>query len=87
MTLTLEIAPDIERALEQLAQANGQDAADYAATLLAEALREAEREVAEDAAPKPTAASVRGKYAIPGVATVDEFLAERHAEAQASERA
>ena len=50
MTLTLEIAPEIERALEEAARANGQSLPDFAAARLAEVAREAEREAAEDAA-------------------------------------
>lgn len=39
MTLTLELAPEIEQALEETARANGKSAADYATTLLDYAVR------------------------------------------------
>ncbi len=41
MTLTLEIAPEIEAALQSEAARAGQSAPDYAALLLAEALEDA----------------------------------------------
>jgi uncharacterized protein (DUF1778 family) len=42
MTLTLEIAPEIEAALSQAAQASGQSLSDYAAELLAQAAEDAQ---------------------------------------------
>lgn len=42
MTLTLELAPEVEAALQTEAQASGRTVADCAADLLAEALHEAE---------------------------------------------
>lgn len=46
MTLTLEIAPEIEAALQTEAQRNGQSVNDYAAQVLSEALEDAQ-DVAE----------------------------------------
>ena len=84
MTLTLEIAPEIQRALEEAARANWQTLPAFAVAQLAEVARKA---APTTATPKITAASVRGKYAMPGADTVDEFMAERRAEGLAEMRA
>lgn len=79
MTLTLEIAPELEREIEQQAQQQGQSVAEYVAAML--------REKVLNSSPQQTSAKPRrvasgfGKYAGRG-RTVDDFLAERRAEAE-----
>ena len=72
MTLTLEIAPEVEAALKEKAKRRGMAVDAY---LLDLAARDE-----SGTPPQLKAAQVRGKYAIAGAATVDDFMAERRAE-------
>jgi len=68
MTLTLELSPDVERALEEKAHSAGMDLPTYATGVLEQKARRSA------ARPK-----LLGKYArLPG--SVDDFLREKHAE-------
>ena len=78
MTLTLEISPTLEAQLRDKAARRGMAVDAY---LLDLAARD------EPGTPKVKAALVRGKYALSGASTVDEFLAERRAEGLADETA
>jgi hypothetical protein len=79
MTLTLEITPEIEAALEEAAQASGQSVADYAVAQLAEVARSVNAE------PRRVASGF-GKFAGLGVSSA-AVAEDRRAEVEADERA
>jgi hypothetical protein len=80
MTLTLEITPEVKKACEGKAQRAGVPPAAYAAHVLA-------NDAAGEEAASVTASPVRGKHTLPARNTVDEFVAERHAEGLAEDAA
>lgn len=74
MTLTLELEPELEREIEQQAQQHGQSVSDYVMAMLRE-------KVTTPAKPRRVLKGY-GMFAGSG-RTVDDFLAERHAESLA----
>lgn len=85
MSLTLEVSPAIEKALEQKARRRGVALETYAAQILE---REAVEATNGEAQAKSTPATPRermfGKYAFVG-GTVDDFLREKHEEIEREE--
>ncbi len=81
MTLTLEIAPEIEKALSEAAQANGQSLSDFAAARLVEVART----ITPHTATPRRVASGFGKFAGLGVSSA-MVTADRRAEVEADER-
>ncbi len=73
MTLNLELAPELEREIAQQAQQHGQSIAEYVTTMLRE-------KTAKPTKPRRKATGY-GMFAGRG-RTVDDFLAERRAEAE-----
>jgi len=82
MTLTLEIAPEIEAALEEAARANGQTLSAFAASQLAEVARTARGTV--KARPRRMASGF-GKFAGLGV-TVEKVHATKQEDIEIEEQ-
>lgn len=74
MILELELAPEVASEVERQAQQNGQSVSEYVAATLREKITNGHK-------PRRVLSGY-GKYAYLG-RTVDDFLAERHAEADA----
>ena len=85
MTYSVELDPAVEIALAAKAQRRGLDMESFLRELAAQAAQTPDENGVSPRAAKPSAASVRGKYAVPAVATVDDFMAERRAEGLAEE--
>jgi len=88
MSLLVELPPEWEQVLEREAAAHGQDAGDYAASLLRRVLQKpSEQKEASGLTPRQQAA-MRGYGMLKGDGrTVDDFLRERREEAEREMRA
>lgn len=82
MTLTLELSPELEQRLQAEAQAQGQDGQAFALSLLEQ--RTPTTDSPHDKSRRRRVLTGYGKFAGLG-STVDEFLEERHAEAERAE--
>ena len=80
MTYSVELEPAVEKALVAKAQRRGLNVESFLRELAVQAAQAPDEKSFSPVAAKPSAASVRGKYAVPGAATVDDFMAERRAE-------
>ena len=82
MTLTLELPPELEQRLQAEAQAQGQNLQSFALSLLEQ--KTPATNSLHDKSRKRRVLTGYGKFAGIG-GTVDEFLEERHAEAEREE--